>query len=252
MQEKKTTDVLLTPGRKPVLELLQYNPDRIDTLFVAEEVSGLGEFIVLCREKNVRFRKVPKKDLDRLFQGTHQGVMARLRGRSLFDLDSLIERAQQDPFPLIIALDQVQDPGNVGTLARSLYALGGSGLIFPQDRTAFLGHTAAKAAAGALDHLPLCQVVNLARALDQCAEAGFTIYGTGMGEASTQLFSAELYLPGVLVLGNEDKGVRPNVLKRCTTILNIPMLRGFDSLNVAQAGAMIMGEILRQTTKKPI
>lgn len=244
--EKTSPEDHLTPGRKPVLELLLSHPDTLDTVFLAEDATGLGEVIGKCRELGVRFRKVRKSELDRMFSGNHQGVVARLRGRQLIDLEQLIARTRQSAFPLILALDQVQDPGNVGTLARTLLALGGAGLLFPKDRTAFIGPAAAKAAAGALDHVSLCQVVNLARALDSCADAGLTIYGSGSGPESQSLFKAKLTFPAVLVLGNEDKGMRPNVGKRCAEMLSIPMPGGFDSLNVAQAGAMIMAEMLRQ------
>ena len=244
--EKSENSTHLTPGRKPVLELLSSRPETLDTVFLSEDAPGLGEVIGKCRELGVRFRKVRRPDLDRMFPGNHQGVVARLRGRQLLELDQLITLACQSPFPLILALDQVQDPGNVGTLARTLLALGGAGLLFPKDRTAFIGPAAAKAAAGALDSLPLCQVVNLARTLDTCAEAGLAIYGSGTGSGSRNLFEARLNFPAVLILGNEDKGMRPNVGKRCTEKLSIPMQGGFDSLNVAQAGAMIMTEMLRQ------
>ena len=237
---------ILTPGRKPVLELLRNRPEGVDTIFLADDAPGLGDIVGLCREGGVRFRKVRRPELDRMFPGNHQGVVARLRGRELVDLETLLEGTRHRPFPLIIALDQVQDPGNVGTLARTLLALGGGGLLFPRDRTAFMGPAAAKAAAGALDRLPLCQVVNLARALDTCADAGFAIYGSAAGAESTDLFSAELDFPAVLILGNEDKGMRPNVGKRCSRMLSIPMHGGFDSLNVAQAGAMLMTEMLRR------
>ncbi len=246
LHEKSDGAAHLTPGRKPVIELLNSRPQALDTVFLAEDATGLGEVIGRCRELGVRFRKVRRPDLDRMFAGNHQGVVARLRGRQMIELDRLIDLCAASAFPLILALDQVQDPGNVGTLARTLLALGGAGLLFPKDRTAFIGPAAAKAAAGALDTLPLCQVVNLARALDTCAEAGLAIYGSGTGPGSASLFEARLHFPAVLVLGNEDKGMRPNVGKRCTEKLSIPMQGGFDSLNVAQAGAMIMTEMLRQ------
>jgi 23S rRNA (guanosine2251-2'-O)-methyltransferase len=223
---KTDSNAHLTPGRKPVLELLSSRPQALDTVFLSEDATGLGEVVGKCRELGVRFRKVRRADLDSMFPGNHQGVVARLRGRQLIELDQLIALSARSEFPLILALDQVQDPGNVGTLARTLLALGGAGLLFPKDRTAFIGPAAAKAAAGALDSLPLCQVVNLARALDACAEAGLAIYGSGTGQGSRSLFAARLNFPAVLVLGNEDKGMRPNVGKRCTEKLSIPMHGG--------------------------
>lgn len=246
MSNKNLTNEHLTPGRKPALELLRGNPGSIDTVFLSEEQPGLGDIIGACKNLGVRFRKVKKAELDRLFHGNHQGVITRLRGRTLIELEQLIDGVRHAPLPLILALDQVQDPGNAGTLARTLLSLGGAGLLFPRERTAFMGPAAAKAAAGALDRLPLCQVVNLARALDQCAEAGLTIYGSGLGPDSQSVFTAPVIFPAVLVLGNEDKGVRHGVRKRCSRMLTIPMPGGFDSLNVAQAGAMIMGELLRR------
>jgi len=246
MKDNSPHEDHLTPGRKPVLELILSRPEGVDTIFLAEDAPGLGDITRACREQGVRFRKVRKAELDRMFAGNHQGVVARLRSRGMVELDQLIASVADSPFPLILALDQVQDPGNVGTLARTLLALGGAGLLFPKDRTAFIGPAAAKAAAGALDRLPLCQVVNLARALDTCADAGLAIYGSGAGPDSRNLFESRLLFPAVLVLGNEDKGMRPNVGKRCAEILSIPMRGGFDSLNVAQAGAMIMTEMLRQ------
>ncbi|NCD24472.1 MAG: 23S rRNA (guanosine(2251)-2'-O)-methyltransferase RlmB [Deltaproteobacteria bacterium] len=247
MHANKQPNPYLTPGRKPVMELLATQPEIIDTIFLAEDTPGLGEIQKICREQNARFRKIPRHELDRMFAGNHQGVIARVRGRRFVDLDRLIEQASSAEFPVILALDQVQDPGNVGTLARTLHALGGVGLLFPQDRTAFLGQAAAKAAAGALDRLSLCQVVNLSRALDACAMAGLAIYGSDAGPNSQPLFKASLRLPAVLVLGNEDKGMRPNVGKRCDATLKIPIREDFDSLNVAQAGAMILTEMLRQS-----
>lgn len=250
MKNKNIENPYLTPGRKAVLDLLHTQAEILDTIFLGADVPGLGEIQRACREYGVRFRKVPKGDLDRLCPGNHQGVVARVRSRQFMDLEQLLEKGADTTFSLILALDQVQDPGNVGTLARTLHALDGIGLLFPKDRVAFLGQTASKAAAGALDRLPLCQVVNLARALDTCAKAGWVIYGASAAPESTPLFTASLTLPAVLVLGNEDKGLRPNIGKRCAQNLKIPIRADVDSLNVAQAGAMIMTEMLRQTRFK--
>ncbi|WP_236884840.1 TrmH family RNA methyltransferase [Desulfomicrobium orale] len=245
-KRENQADTHLTPGRKPVLECIMDRPHMLDTVFLAEDAPGLGEVIQACRQHGVRFRKIPRRELDRMFQGAHQGVVARLRGREFMEIEPFLAQAARSPLPLVLALDQVQDPGNAGTLARTLLALGGGGLLFPRDRSAFLGQAAAKAAAGALDRLPLCQVVNLSRTLDTCRDSGFSVYGTGLDPQTRPLFGTAFSFPAVLVLGNEDKGMRPNVGKRCQAVLSIPMHAGWDSLNVAQAGAMIMGEMLRQ------
>ena len=159
------------------------------------------------------------------------------------DKAQLLAAVADAPLPLLLALDQVQDPGNVGTLCRTLYALGGAGLLLPRHNSAYLGPGARRAAAGALEHLPVAQVTNLARALDSADEAGLTIYGAGGAEGPNSLdaFTDRMRLPAVLVLGNEDKGLRPGVAKRCAHMLRIPLARSFDSLNVAQAGAVLLG-----------
>ena len=140
-----------------------------------------------------------------------------------------------------VVLDGVQDPGNVGTLCRTLYALGGAGVILPRHNSAYLGPAAHRAAAGALERLPVARVTNLAHALDEAEEAGFSIYGAGCGPDAADAFEHAMQLPAVLVLGNEDKGLRPGVAKRCGRMLRIPLARKFDSLNVAQAGAILLG-----------
>ncbi len=237
----------LVPGRKPVLELLRADPARVDSVLVQQGARGPepAEVMALCRELRIRFRHVPKADLDRLYPGNHQGVLARTAAMAFVELDDLLAAAPSAPLPLVVALDQVQDPGNVGALARTLYALGGAGLVLPKDRSAFVGPAVAKVSAGAIHRLPVCRVTNMARALDQCAEALFTVYGSWAGQGALDAFAARLDTPAVLVLGNEEKGIRPNVAKRCAYGLAIPMARAFDSLGVAQAGAILMAAFAR-------
>ena len=240
-----------------MLELLSSDPQHIDCVFCKKGLRGPEALAVqaLCRERGVRFTLVDAVALDRLCRPihggdragggrtpvAHQGVVARLTAAVFCELPELLAAAAEAPLPLIVALDQVQDPGNVGTLCRTLYALGGAGLLLPRHNSAYLGPAARRAAAGALERLPVARATNLARALDSAEEAGFAVYGAGVGPGSTDAFAAPLRLPAVLVLGNEDKGLRPGVLKRCSTVLRIPLARPFDSLNVAQAGAILLG-----------
>jgi len=238
----------VVPGRKPVLELLDAAPERVDTVFLQKGAHGpeISQIVEFCKRARVRFRIVERVELERLFPGNTQGVAARVREVGYASFEELLRTALDAPLPLLLALDQVQDPGNVGALARTLYALGGAGLVVPQDRTAFLGGAAAKASAGALTRLPVARVVNLARALDQALDQGWNVYATVADPGAVPLFDAPLYTPAVLVLGNEEKGVRPGVQKRATGCVTIPMARPFDSLNVAQAGAIILGEFTRR------
>lgn len=234
----------LLPGIKPVLELLENAPERIDLLMVRKGLRSTEatRLLDLCREHHVRYSLVDSPALDRLCAGTHQGVVARLTATELTNFAELLAQVADAPLPLLLALDQVQDAGNVGTLARTLYALGGAGLVVPRHNSAFLGGGAKKAAAGALEYLPVAQVANLGHALDEAEEAGLIIYGAELCHGSSNAFTTTLHTPAVLVLGNEDKGLRPGVRKRCGHMLHIPQSRKFDSLNVAQAGAILVAQ----------
>lgn len=310
----------ILPGVKPVLELLESDPGRVEAVFIRKGKRGreVDRIVELCREARVRFTFAEPHALDRLFASgqaigqptgqaaaepdmpepdaddlfaddaedddawdilegdgpddgsddaeddatprasrpshpsrpSHQGVIARVFDAGFADLGDILRDAPDAPLPLIVALDQVQDPGNVGTLARTLYALGAAGLVVVRHGGAALGGAAARAAAGALEKLPVAKVTNLARALDEADEAGYTIYAAGgaapdtdgkPGSGPRNPFTEPLRTPAVLVLGNEDTGIRPNVAKRCHFTLAIPMARDFDSLNVAQAGAILVG-----------
>ena len=245
------TSAPLLPGLKPVLELLQSDPQRIDLVFCRKGLRSREALQVqdLCRKGGVRYSLVDTAALDRLCREAaeagqaevnHQGVVARLAVTEFRQLDELLAAVREAPLPLLLALDQVQDPGNVGTLCRSLYALGGAGILLPRHNSAYLGPAARRAAAGALERLPVARVTNLAHALDSAEEAGLTIYGAGCSPRDDDAFCHAMQLPAVLVLGNVDEGLRPGVAKRCARMLRIPLARQFDSLNVAQAGAMLM------------
>ncbi len=259
------------------MELLENEPCKIDTLFVKKGMQNreTDRMLDLCRSAGIRFSLAEAKALDRMCAAGHQGVVARLKEWKDADLDVLLESAASHysrvgkntnekkegsapakglsgSLPLLLALDEVQDPANAGVLARSLYALGGLGMILPRHNSAYLGDAARRTAAGALERLPVSRVVNLARALDDARDKGLTVYGAAAAKdntddvASLNAFTASFSLPAVLVLGNEDKGIRPGVLKRCDYLVHIPMPGHFDSLNVAQAGAMLLALISQQ------
>ncbi|MBD5417652.1 MAG: RNA methyltransferase [Desulfovibrio sp.] len=255
---------LLLPGMKPVLELLAATPQRVSQVYCRKGLTSpdADEVRRLCRKHGIRCNAVDAGTLDRLcgrprrgHAVAHQGVAARLAATEFTSLGALLQSVPDAPLPLLLALDQVQDPGNVGTLCRTLYALGGAGLLVPSHNSAYLGPAARRTAAGALERLPVAHVTNLAHALDNAEEAGLAVYGTGCGTGDAgcvDAFTTPMELPAVLVLGNEDKGLRPGVAKRCATFLRIPFARDFDSLNVAQAGAILMGLAAQHHAQKPV
>lgn len=260
----------LLPGIKPVLELLVASPDRVDAVFLRKGRHGkdMERIVDLCRKKGVRFSLLDAPAFGRIYTGNSQGVVARLFDAGYIDLDELFDKTPDSPLPLLLALDQVQDAGNAGTLARTLYALGGAGIITPRHNGVFLGGAASKAAAGALERIPVSKVANLGQALDKAAKLGFTIYGAAAAPVARvpqepgaaampvlpvlNIHTAVFRLPAVLLLGSEEHGIRPGLEKRCDYLLSIPMLRDFDSLNVAQAGAIIISAMVgRQVHNNP-
>ncbi len=267
-------------GIKPLQELLEHSPQRVEWVQIRKGQKNLNtsRILDLCSEHSIRFSLVDdasfKRILPKNFSGTQantQGVIAKLKEVETQSFEDMLVNASSVPLPLIVALDSVQDPGNLGTLARTLYALGGAGLVMPIHNSASLSIGAKKSAAGALDLLPVSRVTNLARALDEAADAGYTIYSTALTKNTHELeentsksskkqaninclnpFTDKLEFPAVLVLGGEEKGVRPLVHSKCHHSLLIPMLRDFDSLNVAQAGAILISAFLKNhlDTKK--
>ncbi len=255
-------------GTKPLRELLETNPQKIEWVRIkkGQKNSDTARILDLCSIHNIRFTLVDDANFKRIFTEQNinsQGVIAKLKEVSTVAFEDMLNDAISVPLPLIIALDCVQDPGNVGTLARTLYALGGAGIVMPTHNSAALGFGAKKSAAGALDYLPISKVTNLANALEMADKAGYNIYSTALfheeenkdKESKTKKksrdiqvlnpLSDKLFLPAILVLGNEEKGIRPLVHSKCHSTLLIPMQRDFDSLNVAQAGAILTACFLK-------
>ncbi|QJB55618.1 RNA methyltransferase [Pseudodesulfovibrio sp. zrk46] len=246
-KEKKDGKIYVV-GNKPVKELLQDDPSKVD--FVAfrkgRHDKQLDEIFDLCRTAKVPFKSVSAKDLDFMYRGNHQGIAARCAALSYTPFTELLENATEAPLPLIVVLDQVQDTGNVGVLARTLYALGGAGLVVGQHHGAYLGAGAVRSSAGALNKLPVAKVGNIANAIKDCVNYDYTVYCARMTNDSKDIYEATLDTPAVLILGNEEKGIRPGVAKYSHDSLHIPFLREFDSLNVAQAGAIIVSEFAKR------
>lgn len=232
-------------GVRGVVELLEKSPEMVEHVYIRKDRHhpSLSYILELCRRLGVRFTLMERSGIDRLQPGNNQGVFARLGAVPWVALETLLDIAAHSPLPLILALDQLQDPGNVGTLARTLYALGGAGIIMPKHNSAYLGPDAMRASAGALPLLTISRVTNLGHSLQTSSQAGFNVYAAESdSKGGTDIFTIPLKLPAVLVLGNEEKGVRPGVLKYADQLLHIPLRRDFDSLNVAQAGAILMAQ----------
>ena len=250
----KTTEISpcrILPGFKPVFELLQFSPAKILKILYKKNLKDEGKLRQLSDREGIPLEIAEQGRLDSLCADfghavAHQGVIAFLKTMPPLSLNQMLDELPTSPLPILLALDQINDPGNLGTLARTAWALGAGGILLPEHGSVKAGPAAMKSSAGALGLVPLCVVANLAKALDFAEENGLAIYGTGMEQDHAKIpllnaFSMSWQLPAVLILGNEAKGIRPGVQKRCQYLINIPFNRPFDSLNIAQAGAILLG-----------
>jgi 23S rRNA (guanosine2251-2'-O)-methyltransferase len=235
-------------GVNPVLEALRAHPDEVERLLVADGAKphALGEILSRARKASVRVENVPRDRLDRLAAGgVHQGLLAEVADFQYAELEDLLAPRPDGQAPLLLVLDGIQDPHNLGALIRSAHALGAHGVVVPQDRASGVTAVAAKASAGAVEHTKVAQVVNLARAVEQIKEAG--IWTAAAVVDGDQLpWQLDLAGPSALVVGAEGKGVRPLVAKTCDHRVRIPMAGSLGSLNASAAGAVLLYEALRQ------
>jgi 23S rRNA (guanosine2251-2'-O)-methyltransferase len=240
---------LILYGRHPVLEALRSGDRRIEELLVEREPGGRGgDLVALARQAGIRWREAPRAALTALAGSPHhQGVVARVAARAYATLDEVlaVPRARREA-SLFLVLDQVQDAGNVGNLLRTAEALGVHGVLLPRHEAAGLTAHVAKAAAGALEYLPVARVGNLARTLDALKEDGCWVVGaTAEGDAPPP-WEVDLRGPVALVLGSEGRGLRPLVARSCDRLTRIPLAGRVGSLNVAAAGAALLYEACRQ------
>ena len=240
-------DEELVCGINSVDELLRRQPGRIQVLYFLE--NGGRRIKELCHraeQTEIVIKTVPATTLDKLADGVrHQGVAAKVAPFVFTPLAKLIETAfQVTDTPVLVAIDGVTDPRNLGAIIRTAAAAGVVGLLLPERRSAAITAAVAKTAAGALESLPISRVVNLAESLRRCQAAGFWVYGA-IAAGGEDLYCVKWPGAVVLVLGSEDKGLRPLVAKHCDHLITIPLAGESESLNVGIASAVTLFEINR-------
>jgi 23S rRNA (guanosine2251-2'-O)-methyltransferase len=235
-------------GIHPLNALLRHRPEQVTALYVApgRQDQRVRELLALAESHRITIHLDAPLPLAEPDAVPHQGVVARIKVLQPLTLAELLPRLAAAPAPpLVLALDSIQDPHNLGAIVRSAAAFGVSALIMPKDRSAPLTGTVMKASAGTLPLVEICQVTNLAAALDQLKQHGFWIYGAG-GDAPQSLYDTTFSGPICLVVGNEQKGIRPLVRRHCDHLIAIPLAAGVESLNVAVATGIILATINQQ------
>ena len=234
-------------GRNPVLEALKAKRE-INKLWVAEGAAkgSIQQVVHLAKEANVLVQYVPKKKLDQMIEGNHQGVIASVAAYDYAELDDLFalsEKRQESPFFLI--LDELEDPHNLGSIMRTADAIGAHGIIIPKRRAVGLTATVAKASTGAIEHIPVVRVTNLARTVDELKDKGLWIFGTD-AKGSDDYRNMDGTLPLGLIIGSEGKGMSRLLKDKCDFLLSLPMVGKVTSLNASVAASLLMYEVYRK------
>jgi 23S rRNA (guanosine2251-2'-O)-methyltransferase len=227
----------------PLLEAVRSSPNRINKIFIQKDRrhEKISEIIHLAKASNIPFLFVPKQKLDRL-AGGHQGVVALVSPKEFSSLEEILSSAK---IPFLVLLDSIEDPQNLGAIIRTAEGAGADGIILEERRSVGLSETVSAVSAGALEHLKVARVKNLARTMDELKEKGIWIVGAeGGGKELWHEF--DYTLPVGLVFGSEGKGLRPLIRKKCDKVLSLPLLGRVTSLNVAAAAAIFLYEVLRQ------
>jgi 23S rRNA (guanosine2251-2'-O)-methyltransferase len=242
-------------GLIPVLEALRAGQRAIDSITVAEGArhERLRDLLAAAKQANVPVHRVPRISLDRtLKEITHQGVVARTAAARYQDTDDLLElvaaRVGTAQPPLVLGLDGIEDPRNFGAILRTAECAGVHGVFIPERRAVGLTDTVAKAAAGAVEYVPIARATNLVRLIEQLKERNIWVVGAA-AEGTSDYTDWDWTLPSAIFLGSEGAGLHRLVRERCDTLVRIPVLGRLGSLNVSVAAGVLLYEALRQRAK---
>jgi len=239
-------------GVLPVLEALRAENRRIEKIFVADgaKEKRLFEILDLAQRKGVQYQKIPRENFSRYVENgaNHQGVFAFVAAADYVDADELLDEIYAKENALLVVLDGVEDPRNLGAILRGVECAGADGVFIPERRAVGLTETVAKSSAGATEYVKVAKVANINRLIDRLKEHNIWVIGAG-GEAETDYTDLDWTRSSALVLGGEGKGLHRLVAEKCDALVKIPMLGRIESLNVSVAAGVILFEAVRQRRK---
>lgn len=248
-RHKKTDDTELVLGRNPVVECLRAKVPAT-ALYVAlgtEADERLTESVQIAADRGISILEVQRHDLDRMSNNTlHQGLALQVPPYNYAHPDDLLKSVRSSGEPaLMVALDNISDPRNLGAIVRSVAAFGGHGVVIPQRRSASVTAVAWRTSAGAAARTPVARATNLTRTLKSYADAGLQVVGLDAG-GDTTLDELEGTGPMIVVVGSEGKGLSRLVRENCDAVVSIPMAGPTESLNASVAAGVVLAEIARQ------
>ncbi len=227
-------------GKNAVKATLE-NPKRVIELFVEEKEQ---EMIQLAIKKKIPYQVVSRKKLDQLVTGLHQGVVCEVEGYPLTDLEQLIREARAT-YPILIMLDGIEDPHNLGAILRSADATGVDGIILPKNRSVGLTGAVAKVSTGAIEYVKVSEVTNLVNTLKFLKTKGYWVVGLELAPKAVDFHSMKYDMPMVLVVGSEGKGISRLVLEHCDFLVKLPMVGHVNSLNASVSCGIMLYEMIK-------
>ncbi len=235
-------------GIHPVQEALKSSHLEIEKIFIGtQKPSSQVQWILdLARKREIPVALTATESLERMTKGVHQNVVALVKETRYADVAQILSSWKKSGSKaLFLILDGIQDPQNLGALIRTALGCGAHGIIIPKDRSVGITPVVVKASAGAVAHLPIARVVNIAATIEAFKKEGIWVYGAA-GEAKDLIYQLDLDLDLAIVVGAEGKGIRPLVKKKCDRLFAIPMKGPVSSFNASVSGGMILYEVMRQ------
>ncbi|MGN1031762.1 MAG: 23S rRNA (guanosine(2251)-2'-O)-methyltransferase RlmB [Butyricicoccaceae bacterium] len=241
----------LYEGRNAVTELLRAGKT-VDKLFVSADVRGrMADIVAMAKQAGAVIVECDRRKLDAMSEtGVHQGVIAQAAAHEYVSVADLLEVARaRGEQPFLLLCDGLTDPHNLGAVIRSAETAGAHGVIIPKRRSVGLTATAAKASAGAIEHIGVARVTNLAATIDELKDAGVWVFGADAG-GDKNLYEADFVGATALVIGSEGNGLSRIVREKCDFIVSIPMKGRVNSLNASAAAAVLLYEAVRQRSQE--
>ena len=235
-------------GRNPVIEALSSGRE-IDKIFFQDGLthSLISKITAMAKEKRIPYKFVNRKKLDELAEGgNHQGVVAFVAMQSYATVEDILDKAKEkgEP-PFILIADGLSDPHNLGSIIRTANAAGMHGIIIPKNRSVSLNAVVAKVSAGAIEHIPVAKVANIAQTIEKLKKEGVWVAGTDLS-AKGYHYDADLKGPLAIVIGSEGEGIGRLVKEKCDFLVKIPMIGEIESLNASVAAGVLIYEAIRQ------
>jgi len=232
--------------RQAIKELLESDSEKINKILISNNAHGdiVRDMVNLCRRKRVLYQFVPTRKIDNIAK-KNQGVIAIVTSKEYSSLDEILDKSKKIQNPVLCVLDEITDPHNLGAILRNADCFGIIGIILPKMKSVGITETVIETSSGAIEHIPVTRVTNIAQTIDLLKKEGFWVIGADSNSGET-CWKFDFKRPTAIVLGNEGYGLRRLVKEKCDALVRIPMSGRMSSLNVSSASAILFYEISRQ------